>query len=385
MLKQYHIFFDFLRFSISSDSVPPSSLKEADWNELYAIASKQALVGIMFEGVKRLPQELWPPRNVVLQWAMMVESIKLRNRQTTDVCFRLTEALSKDGFDTCILKGQANHVYYDRLIDGVSLGMLRVCGDVDAWIWPKEKILHPINSIIEYCQRRNILLSLCHLHAEVKPINGVPIEIHFRPSFLNAPWRDKHFQQLFKTAVFVHDNVDDSGTITKLRVDYDLIFQLNHIYRHLLDEGVGMRQVLDFYVLLKAYMQERRKQSELMSVDVIMKHISACGMKRFVSALMFVIQRMFGLKDDELLCAISKKHGIFLIDEMMAAGNFGHYDKRMPYVEVKNGKLSYQLQKAQRRFKRNLRFLTSYPEEVICEPFARVSHFLWRKFRLYRF
>ena len=106
-------------------------------------------------------------------------------------------------------------------------------------------------------------------------------------------------------------------------------------------------------------------------------------MKRFVSALMFVIQRMFGLEDEELLCAISEKHGIFLIDEMMAAGNFGHYDKRMSYVEVKKGKLSYQLQKAQRRFTRNLRFLTSYPEEVICEPFARISHFLWRKVRIF--
>lgn len=378
-------FFLILQAAIGKPVRLSHSLSDDEWQEMFELAQKQALLGIAFEGVKKLPQEQWPKGGMVLKWTMATEAIKHRNRQTTDVCLRLTEIMSKDGFETCILKGQANHVYYDRLIDGVSLGMLRVCGDVDAWIWPKEKILHPINSIIEYCQRRNILLSLCHLHAEVKPIDGVPIEIHFRPSFLNALWRDKYFQQLFKTAVFVHDNVDDSGTITKLRVDYDLIFQLNHIYRHLLDEGVGMRQVLDFYVLLKAYMQERRKQSELMSVDVIMKHISACGMKRFVSALMFVIQRMFGLEDDELLCATSKKHGIFLIDEMMAAGNFGHYDKRMSYVEVKKGKLSYQLQKAQRRFKRNLRFLTSYPEEVICEPFARVSHFLWRKFRLYRF
>ena len=73
------------------------------------------------------------------------------------------------------------------------------------------------------------------------------------------------------------------------------------------------------------------------------------------------------------------------MEEIMAAGNFGHYDERMKTLAVKKGKLSYQLQKALRRFKRNLRFLTSYPGEVICEPIARVEHFLWRKYRLYRF
>lgn len=385
MLKQYHIFIDFLRFCISSVDEIPDSLKGADWKELYAIARKQALVGIMFEGVKRLPQELWPPRNVILQWAMMVESIKLRNRQTTDVCLRLTEAFSKDGFETCILKGQANHVYYDGLNSEHSLGPLRICGDVDAWIWPKEKTLHPVKSIIVYCQSKKILLSLCHLHAEVKPVNGVPVEIHFRPSFLNAPWSNLCFQKLFKSAVFENKEIDECGTIKKLRVDYDLIFQMNHIYRHLLDEGVGMRQILDFYVLLKAYQNERQGQSEIMNVDVLMKHISDCGMKRFASALMFVLQKIFGLDDEELLCPVSEKHGEFLMEEMMAAGNFGHYDERMKTLAVKNGKLSYQLQKAQRRFKRNLRFLTSYPEEVICEPFARIYHFIWRKLALYRF
>ena len=92
-------------------------------------------------------------------------------------------------------------------------------------------------------------------------MNGVPVEIHFRPSFLNAPWSNLCFQKLFKSAVFENKEIDECGTIKKLRVDYDLIFQMNHIYRHLLDEGVGMRQILDFYVLLKAYQNERQGQS----------------------------------------------------------------------------------------------------------------------------
>lgn len=378
-------FFSILQAAIGKSVRLSHSLSDDEWQEMFELAQKQALLGIAFEGVKKLPQEYWPKGGMVLKWTMATEAIKHRNRQTTDVCLRLTEIMSKEGFDICILKGQANHVYYDRLIDGVSLGMLRVCGDVDAWILPKEKILHPVKFIIDYCHRKNILLSLCHLHAEVKPIGGVPVEIHFRPSFLNAPWRNRCFQKLFKSAVFENAKIDDIGIVKKLRVDYDLIFQMNHIYRHLLDEGVGLRQVFDFYVLLKDYNKERIVRKELMGKEEIMKIISSCGMKRFATALMFVLKDIFHVGNDELICGISENDGLFLLNEIMMAGNFGHYDIRMNDIEVRKGKLSFQLQRASRRFMRNIRFLSSYPEEVICEPFARVYHFVWRKFGLYRY
>lgn len=378
-------FFLILQSAIGKNVRLTHCLSHDEWEEMFGLAKKQALLGLAFEGVKKLPKDQWPQGDIVLKWTMATEQVKRQNLQTTNVCLRLNDIFAKVGFETCILKGQANHVYYDRLIDGVSLGMMRVCGDVDAWIWPKEKILHPVKSIIDYCQRRNILLSLCHLHAEVKPINGVPIEIHFRPSFLNAPWRNRNFQRVFKDAVFDNAKIDDVGVVKKLRVDYDLIFQMNHIYRHLLDEGVGLRQVFDFYVLLKDYNKERIVRTELMGKEEIMKIISSCGMKRFATALMYVLKDIFHVGNDELICGISEKDGLFLLDEIMMAGNFGHYDIRMNAIEVRKGKLSFQLQRASRRFMRNLRFLSSYPEEVICEPFARIAHFLWRKLRLYRF
>ena len=58
MLKQQKIFFDFLRFCIGSAKEIPGSLKEVDWKELYAIAQKQALLGVLFHGIWRLPKEL---------------------------------------------------------------------------------------------------------------------------------------------------------------------------------------------------------------------------------------------------------------------------------------------------------------------------------------
>lgn len=378
-------FFLILQSAIGKNVRLTHCLSHDEWEEMFGLAKKQALLGLAFEGVKKLPKEQWPQGDIVLKWTMATELVKRQNLQTTNVCLRLNDIFAKEGFEICILKGQANHVYYDGLIDGVSLGMMRVCGDVDAWIWPKEKILHPVKSIIDYCQRRNILLSLCHLHAEVKPIGGVPVEIHFRTSFLNAPWRNRNFQRVFKDAVFDNAKIDDVGVVKKLRVDYDLIFQMNHIYRHLLDEGVGLRQVFDFYVLLKDYNKERIVSTELMGKEEIMKIISSCGMKRFATALMYVLKDIFHVGNDELICGISEKDGLFLLDEIMMAGNFGHYDTRMNAIEVRKGKLSFQLQRASRRFMRNLRFLSSYPEEVICEPFARIAHFLWRKLRLYRY
>ena len=122
-----------------------------------------------------------------------------------------------------------------------------------------------------------------------------------------------------------------------------------------------------------------------LDISELMMIVKGCGMGKFASALMFVLISMFDIDKHLLLCTPSKKHGTFLLDEMMKAGNFGQHDDRMESIVVEKGKLSFQLKKAKRRFKRNLRFLSSYPEEVICEPIARVYHTIWRKYKLYRF
>lgn len=387
-MKDYEYFFQLLQVAIGHREQLSEIPTAETWSRLFDISRKQALQGIAFYGVQQLPREQWPSSEFVLKWMAVEEYIKKINLKTTAVCLKLTERLEKDGFSSCILKGQANHIYYDHVSANNVLGSLRVPGDVDVWVRPASVVKHPVKTVIEYFERKELVESLCYLHAEVRNIDGVPVEIHFRPSFMNAPWNNCRFLRLFedeRSNCIEPVVVNDESTMHKLRTDYDVIFQLNHIYRHLIDEGVGLRQVLDYYMLLKAYHDEMLLRPLLMNKTMVFEHICRCGMKRFASALMYVLQTVFVMPDSLLLCKPSSKDGAFLLYEIMRSGNFGHFDTRMQDLEVKKGKTSYQVKRAVRRFSRNFRFIASYPSEVICEPIVRIIHFAWRKFKMYRY
>lgn len=367
------LFFELLQVALGLRSRLSSVPTEETWCALKDMAQMQALTGIAFHGAESLPQEQWPPKEMVIQWLAMANSIKQRNLLTTRICQELQKRYNDAGFDSCILKGQSNHRYYSK-----ELGELRVCGDVDIWLTPKDKtIANPVKEVIEFLRKEDDVLSMCYLHVEVRPVNGVPVEVHLRPSFMNPPIRNRRFLDWFDFDGSVTATEIDGVILPCMRVEKDVIFQMNHLYRHLIDEGVGLRQVMDYYFLLKSKRNWRKE--ELASI------IKKLGMKRFAGALMWVLEEVFCLEEPCLICEPSEQDGRFLLDEIMLAGNFGHYDLRMKNLEVRRGKTSYQVQKAVRRYKRNLRFFWSYPEEVFWEPIARISHFCWRKYELWKY
>ena len=373
-------FFELLQVAIGNKPCLSAVPTNEEWLLLFQMCQKQALVGIAFHGVQLLTKEQRPERSLILQWYAVAMQIEQRNALTTEVCHLLVKDLDADGLGTCILKGQANHQYYDG-----ELAPLRTCGDVDVWAAPKDKgEKQPVRKVIEYFSAKGVMESLCYLHIEITPVKDVPVEVHLRPSFMNEPFCNRRFQSLFG-----HGSVSwekcictkeiDGVMMPVLTVDYDVIFQLNHIYRHLIDEGVGLRQVLDYYMLLRTWHHDKG-----MERNELLCHVRGLGMLRFASALMFVLKEVFAMPSDWMICEASEKDGRFLLEEILQSGNFGHYDSRMAQLDVRKGKTSYQIRRAWRRFVRNLHFSTSYPTEVIWEPIARVEHLWWRKWKLWR-
>ena len=242
MLKQQKIFFDLLRFCIGSAKEIPGSLKEVDWKELYAIAKKQCLVGVLFDGIKKLPAEhVEMEKELLLRWMAESQMLEKANVRLNDAAIQVSEWFRKKGFRTCILKGQGNALMYSNPYS-------RTPGDIDIWVEGGDK------RVISFVRSISPHEKACYHHIEFPSYKGVEVEVHYRPSFLLCFWHNRKLQKYYERLTeeqFSHRvMMGEQGEIAIPTVEFNLIFQLTHIFSHLMNEGIGLRQLVDYYYVL---------------------------------------------------------------------------------------------------------------------------------------
>ena len=252
--KQQKIFFDFLRFCIGSAKEIPDSLKEADWKELYAIAKKQCLVGILFDGIKKLPAEhVGMEKELLLQWMAESQMLEKANVRLNDAAIQVSEWFRKKGFRTCILKGQGNALLFPNPCS-------RTPGDIDIWVEGEDK------RVISFVRSISPHEKACYHHIEFPSYKGVEVEVHYRPSFLLCFRHNRKLQKYYervKEEQFSHRvMLGEQGEIAIPTVEFNLIFQLTHIFSHLMNEGIGLRQLLDYYYVLYDFYKVYQKFSK---------------------------------------------------------------------------------------------------------------------------
>ena len=370
MDKQHQIFFDFLRFCIGSESEIPSSLKEADWKELYRIAQKQCLVGVLFDGIQKLsPAEVGVNKDLLLQWMMQCQMLEKANVRLNDAAIQVSEWFRKKGFRTCILKGQGNALMYPNPYS-------RTPGDIDIWVEGGDK------RVISFVRSISPHEKACYHHIEFPSYKGVEVEVHYRPSFLLCFWHNRKLQKYYermKEEQFSHRvMLGEQGEIAIPTVEFNLIFQLTHIYAHLMNEGIGLRQLLDYYyVLISDDLLVISDDLLVISDDLLVirdrvqKELKELGLWKFAGAIMYIMQEVFGMPASRLIVPPNEKYGRFVLNEVLEAGNFGRHDERNRFGR---SKLGHNLQ----RVYRDMRLVRYFPAEALSEPFFRVWHFFWR-------
>jgi hypothetical protein len=114
--------------------------------------------------------------------------------------------------------------------------------------------------------------------------------------------------------------------------------------------------------------------------------ITKLGLKEFAGAVMYVMREVFAMPEERMLCRPDEKRGRKLLEEIMIGGNFGKFDERYNWAETTSGSMDYRgASYAVARLRHNFQFLKDYPSEVLWEPIFRVYHWVWRKFRLWKF
>ena len=376
MLKQQKIFFDFMRFCIGSAKEIPGSLKEVDWKELYAIAQKQALLGVLFHGIQRLPKELAPEQKLLMQWMVMAEMIRKQNIRLFQDSVKVCQNFENEGFANCILKGQGNALLYPD-------PYMRTPGDIDIYLTGgRKRVMQYINKV---CPNQ-----VMRYHHVDFPVMKTAIEVHFTPSYMFFPIHNSRMQKWFKEVMGEQCNhrvslPDGYGEIHVPQVSFNVIYILSHLYRHIFTEGIGLRQLLDYYFVLVKWhtnltnLTDSNKSLPQMTqintdLDTLRHELKYLGLWKFAQAVMFVMKEVFGLSEDRMIAPMDEREGRFLLDEILRGGNFGQYDDRMG-SKVGESKIHRYF----RMNLRNLRFVKHYPTEALSEPLFRTWFAVWKK------
>ena len=424
--QQQRIFFEFLRFCIGTVQEVPSSLKGADWRALYAMARKQCLVGVLFDGIKRLPADVGMDKGLLFQWMAQNQTLRKANARLDKAAVEVAEWFGRKGFRTCVLKGQGNALLYPS-------GMERTPGDIDIWVEGGDK------RVISFVHSISPHEKACYHHIEFPSYKGVEVEVHYRPSFLLCFWHNRKLQKYYervKVEQFSHRvMLGAKGEIAIPTAEFNLIFQLTHFFSHLMNEGIGLRQLLDYFFLLKntdfggntdgdgfllntdftdntdKFSGNTDGDGFLLNTDftddtdriggnadgdvfwvntdctdntdriggnadgvdrrLLQDELRRLGLWKFAGAIMYIMKEVFGLEDNRLIVPPDVKRGRLVLNEVLEAGNFGKHDARNRFGRSQFG---HNLQ----RVYRDIRLVRYFPAEALSEPIFRIWHFFWR-------
>lgn len=351
------LFFALLQVAVGRRRCLDAAPSASEWDAVYRMAVKHSLAGVCASAVDMLPESQRPPRPVAVKLAVMAAQIEQANMLVSCRASEVTGLFASAGLRSCVLKGQGMAALYPE-------PLRRQCGDVDLWVeGGAEAVCRFVTGYFPDAKAR-------YHHIDFPVFDDVSVEVHFRPSWMFSPFSNRMLMRWFDVSHSWSDVPCASGyAVPDIR--FNSVYIPIHIFRHLFDEGIGLRQVMDYYYVVLSL------PGSCMKADDV-RFLRSVGMYRFVCGMMYVLHEVFGLPDSEMPLPQDAVTGRFLLDDIVTAGNFGRFDPRVP-VSPSGSPLAVFMRKQRRA----LRMLSYFPREVLCDPFFHVYQRFWRLKRGY--
>ena len=367
-----NLFFQLLQLAVGSLAGLSFVPSAREWQEAFDDARKQSLLGIGFYGLQRAAKHdaskmACLPQRLKMQWLALTANIEKRNEVMNARCAQLHDLLQNAGYQSCVLKGQAVAARYD--LDGTKgLSLLRQSGDIDMWM------LTDVDTVLRWARETGTMYYFDYHHADLRLFADTEIELHYRPSISRNLWRNRRLQRWFRGEGRRHVVYDETLKCGVPDDEFSLVLTLNHNLWHLLYEGVGLRQMMDLYFVVRT----------MHPTAEALRLLRYFQLEKFAAASAWVLWNLFdGERSDSVflsnhspLPTPNERTGRFLLDEIMQAGNFGHYDNRL-----KANRYASRMGLMAQWMRHTWRLVRYFPAEVAWTPVGILRISLWRRWK----
>ena len=283
-----------------------------DWLDLLNFAAKQGVIGVYWHGIEHLFDTQIPLNkptdDEVMEWWGEVQDIKKRNEDLFKKTAFVSNTFRKEGFDNCILKGQGNAIMYPD-------PFLRTPGDIDIWLkGTKEDIIRYVNKM--FPNKRG-----GKKHIEFPVFKDTLVEVHYIPNTLANPFAYNFIKKLFKEAQEKQMNnyaiLPNGNKITVPTPDFNITYQLIHIMEHYLYEGITLKQLVDYFYVMKVFHLWQKEQSDKTSIKNISIIFKKTGLSKFAKVIMYIMHEGLGLNAEYLYTDENIKGGKLILDSIV--------------------------------------------------------------------
>ncbi len=414
-----HVLFEVLRYVLGTSGSLPR-LTCGEWEEVLRASTDQTVDGIAAWALRPLwnvknlesrpgmtdgylvaghPHDIERFSQLVRNFRNQAIAIVQANMRVNDNLRKVYRFFQDSGLECCLLKGQGTALMYPHPES-------RSSGDIDMWVRWGRDVPESVRMVVERKSgrrkrdediRKIIRFVKCsypnnkayYHHVEAPAMHGTPVEMHYRPQYLHCFFYNRRLQKYFlenADAQFAHPVSFGGGVEMNVPTpDFNVVMQLSHIYKHLLFEGVGLRQVIDFFYVLRALDgAEPRERKERWT-----PRLEYLGLRKLGGALMWILEDVLGMDAAWAVTKKDERRGRLMLDDIIQSGNFGHNDHRLFGQEwgreLGSGQAGgswvrrLRIRENAQRFYRDWRMVRAFPSESLSEPVFRVWNFFWRR------
>lgn len=335
-------FFYLLRTAIGTGPFFERPRTSDEWRAMYRLSVVHGVKAVVFDFVRQLPKSEAPDTVTAMQWLSAAAHVENTMRRMQITAEEFAEEVEKRNIPVVVLKGLAFAQYYPNPLH-------RECGDLDCYMMGRkeegDRIIMELGGDVEEAGYK-------HSHLQYK---GLTIENHrFFTDFDNTR-RGILTEQVLGKLIREEQTPMGGSKLLCPSANFNALFLLKHAQGHFIDEGIRMRHVLDWALLLK-------QVQDGIDWPRLLEMLERTRTARFAGVMTAIAVRHLGIDvHDRRLAALAEQADDRMVDAVLA-----DIMGEQPAIYVRG--LWHKTKRILRRFRRMWRFRTlageTYPRMV---------------------